>query len=131
MVPSSTSDTSSFNASDASVNGQPATRSSSFTPIGTPPKGSDTSASAAAARASSAARCEKALRSEPSMAARQASSASAGDSSLALNASTSEQASPNQGASAMGGTVDSLLRWTRAPSSASSRPTTRRAGSCP
>ncbi len=43
----------SANTSDASVAGHPSTESSSFTPIGTPPKGCDTSADAAASRARS------------------------------------------------------------------------------
>ena len=42
------SDVSSLSGMDASVAGQPATWSSSFTPIGTPPNGSDTSALPAA-----------------------------------------------------------------------------------
>src|SRR5438094_754341 len=47
----SMSDVRSLNTSDASVNGHPFTRSSSFTPMGTPPNGNDTSAAPAAARA--------------------------------------------------------------------------------
>ncbi len=42
--------------SEASVNGHPATGSSSLTPMGTPPKGRDTSAAAAWARAASVSR---------------------------------------------------------------------------
>jgi hypothetical protein len=70
-------------------------------PVGTPPKGSDTSAAAAAARARSGSTWEKALRSLASMAASVASSSSFGDRSPARKASTSEQASPVQGVSVM------------------------------
>ena len=85
--------------SEASVHGQPATGSSSLIPVGTPPKGRVTSASAAALRARSGSRWAKALRSEASMAASVASSSSTGERSPARNASTREQASPCQGAS--------------------------------
>ena len=82
--------------------GQPPTVSSSLIPMGTPPKGSETSAAAAAARAASASRWLKALSSEASMAASDASSASVGEMVPARKASTSEQASPSQGWSVTG-----------------------------
>ena len=96
---------SSRNVSDASVAGQPATSSSSFTPMGTPPNGRLTSAPAAARRASSGSRYENALMSERSMAARVASSSSTGERSPVRNASTSETASPDQGVSVMTATL--------------------------
>src|SRR5205823_6014074 len=89
--------TSSANTSDAWVSGQPATAPSiSLTPIGTPPSGSDTSAVAAAARASSGSTWQNAFSPDDSMAARLASSASVGETSLARKASTNEQASSSQ-----------------------------------
>src|SRR6478672_7090912 len=93
---------SSRSVSDASVAGHPATLSSSFTPIGTPPKGWVTSAFAAAFRAPSGSRNEKALTSDASIAASVASSSSTGERSPLRNASTSETVSPDQGASTMG-----------------------------
>ncbi len=74
--------------------GQPATWSSSLTPIGTPPNGSDTSAAAAAAVARSRSRWQNAFSGLASMAAKTASSSSTGERSPRRNASTSEQASP-------------------------------------
>jgi len=62
-------------------------------PTGTPPKGRETSAAAAAARAASASIWLKALRSDESMAASEASRASVGLMVPARKASTSEQAS--------------------------------------
>src|SRR5438128_8653631 len=70
--------------------------------MGTPPKGSETSARAAVSRAASASRKENALSEEVSIAASDASRASRGESSPHRNASTSEQASCIQG-SGMGG----------------------------
>jgi hypothetical protein len=58
----------SLKTTHASVSGQPATSSSSFTPIGTPPNGSDTSARRAAASASSRGVKLKAFRSLASIA---------------------------------------------------------------
>ncbi len=83
------------------MSGQPSTASSSFTPIGTPPKGSCTSAAAAAARAASVSRKQNAFNSERSIAASVASSSSTGVRSPARKASTREQASPDQGASVL------------------------------
>ncbi len=83
--------------SEASVNGHPATGSSSLTPMGTPPKGRDTSAAAAWARAASGSRWLTALRPDDPMAARDASSASVGLRVPARKASTSEQASSSHG----------------------------------
>jgi acyl-CoA thioesterase len=91
-----------LNTNDASVAGHPATLSSSFTPVGTPPNGSETSAAAAAARARSGSTNDTALISLASMAASTASSSSAGERSPDRKASTSEQASPNHGVSVMG-----------------------------
>jgi len=93
----SSSATRSAKITAASVNGHPFTRSSSFTPNGTPPKGSETSAAAAASRARSKSVWLKALSGEASIASMQASSASRGESVPARKASTSEQASPSQG----------------------------------
>ncbi len=93
----SNSDVRSAKTSDASVKGHPSTGSSSFTPMGTPPKGRDTSAAPAWARAASASTSEKAFRSEAPMAAREASRASAGLRVFARKASTSEQASSSHG----------------------------------
>ena len=93
----SEADTRSAKTSDASVKGHPATGSSSLTPMGTPPKGRDTSARAAWVLAASASTSEKAFRSEASMAANDASRASVGLRVLARKASTSEQASPSHG----------------------------------
>ena len=64
---------------DASVAGQPATASSSLTPIGTPPNGNDTSATPAASVARSRSRWLKALSGLASMAAYTASSSSTGE----------------------------------------------------
>ena len=89
--------TRSLNTSEASVEGHPSTVSSSFTPMGTPPKGRETSADAAAARAASMSRWLKALSPDSSIAANDASRASVGLMAPARNASTSEQASPNHG----------------------------------
>src|SRR3954470_12779163 len=91
--------TRSLKTREASVQGQPATGSSSLIPAGTPPKGFDTSAAAAACCARSTSMCEKQLRSEASMAARVASSSSRGERSPERKASTSEQASCCQGVS--------------------------------
>ncbi len=79
-------------------------------PMGTPPKGRETSADAAAARAASTSRWLKALRPEASMAASEASSASSGLSAPARKASTSEQASPSQGWSVTATTLTRRLR---------------------
>src|SRR4249919_480404 len=91
------------NTSEASVDGHPASGSSSFTPTGTPPNGALTSASRAASNARSGSRNENALRSLASIAAKVASSSSTGDRSLARNVSTSEHASPSHGESDIGG----------------------------
>ena len=91
----------SLKTSEASVAGHPSTESSSFTPNGTPPKGCETSAASARARAPSGSRNVKALRSLASMAASEASSSSTGERSPLRKASTSEQASPVQGVSGM------------------------------
>src|SRR5690606_7238329 len=71
--------TRSRNTAQASVYGQPVTASSSLTPIGTPPNGSDTSAAAAAANARSGSRNENALRSLASIAASVACNSSVGE----------------------------------------------------
>ena len=94
---SSWSETRSLKSIDASVYGQPSTRSSSLTPQGTPPKGSVTLALRAASRARSKSVKLKALSGDASMAAMQASRASSGDSSLARKASTRPQASSSHG----------------------------------
>ncbi len=86
--------TSSAKGTEPCVSGQPSTRSSSLTPTGTPPKGSDTSTVRAASRAASGSEKHTALRAEASMAARLASSSSSGDRSPARKASTNETASP-------------------------------------
>ncbi len=91
----------SFSATDASVYGQPANGSSSFTPKGTPPSGSRTSASAATARARFSSTWLKALSSLAPMADSVASTSSFGDRSPERNASTSETASPSHGVSVM------------------------------
>ena len=77
--------------------GHPSTDSSSFTPMGTPPKGRETSTVSATARAASASTWLKAFRPEDSMAASDASRASAGLIVRARKASTREQASPSHG----------------------------------
>ncbi|MEY3055461.1 MAG: hypothetical protein RL550_1984, partial [Actinomycetota bacterium] len=89
----------SANTAHASVSGQLSTRSSSFTPMGTPPKGREMSARDAASRARSGSRNEKALRSLDAMADNVASSSSTGERSPRRKASTSEQASPVHGVS--------------------------------
>jgi hypothetical protein len=96
---------------DASVQGHPATGSSSLIAVGTPPKGSDTSACSTAACARSGSRWAKALRSDASMAASVASSSSRGERSPARKASTSEQASPCQVSGAVwSGMADIMVR---------------------
>src|SRR5438552_2622108 len=70
--------------------------------MGTPPKGSETSARDAVARAVSASRKENALSVDASIAASDASRASTGESSRERNASTSEQASSIQGSGMSG-----------------------------
>ena len=92
----SCSATRSLKITDASVDGQSFTRSSSFTPNGTPPNGSDTSARWAASRARSKSVKLKALSGESPMAAMQASRASSGETCLARNASTRLHASSIQ-----------------------------------
>ncbi len=82
---------------DASVYGQPSTRSNSLTPQGTPPNGSATLAFSAASRARSKSVKLNALSGDVSMAAMQSSSASSGESSLARKASTRLQASWSHG----------------------------------
>ena len=94
---SSSDATRSLKTTEASVYGQVATRSSSLTPNGTPPKGRVRSALAAARRARSKSVKLNAFSGEASIAAMKSSSASSGDRSLARNASTSPQASPNHG----------------------------------
>src|SRR5947208_13075573 len=89
--------TRSLNTRDASVQGHPATGSSSLIPVGTPPNGFETSAVVAAALARSGSTWEKAFKPDVSIAASVASSSSRGDRSPARKASTSEQASPSQG----------------------------------
>jgi len=101
VVVASYSATRSLNTNDASVCGQPLTASSSFTPIGTPPNGSCTSAEAAASRAGSSSTKHTALSLESAMAANDPSSASVGEMMPARNASTREQASPIQGSDVM------------------------------
>ena len=130
--------TRSANGTEAYVNGQPATWSSSLTPIGTPPNGSDTSAAPAARSACSRSKWQKAFSGLASMAANTASSSSAGDRSPRRKASTNEQASPAHGVSpiAREGSARRAFfyarpTWTRGPSSAWSRRTTGSAGSCP
>src|SRR5690606_36311267 len=98
----------SLNSSDDSVHGHPATGSSSLIPVGTPPKGSDTSAARAASRSRSGSSTnEKQFSSDASMAASVASSSSSGERSPARKASTSEQASPVQGVSVIGRSISS------------------------
>ena len=94
---SSWSETRSLKSIEASVYGQPVTRSSSLTPQGTPPNGSVTLALRAASRAFSKSVWLKAFSGDASMASTQASRASSGDSSLARKASTRPQASSSQG----------------------------------
>ena len=89
----------SANGTDASVAGQPLTWSSSFTPIGTPPKGSDTSALSARESAASASTNEMAFRLDACTAAKVACNSSRGDLRPVRNSSTSEQASPSHGVS--------------------------------
>ena len=86
--------TRSLNGTDASVYGQPATWSSSLTPIGTPPNGRLTSARAAARSAFSRSRWQNAFRSLASIASYVAASSSTGERSPRRNASTREHASP-------------------------------------
>ena len=93
--------TRSASTAQPSLYGQPATRSSSFTPIGTPPKGLVTSAADAAASAASRGRWQKAFSSLASMAAKLASSSSTGERSPRRKLSTNEQASPCHGTSPM------------------------------
>lgn len=92
--------TSPAKATEACVYGHPSTASSSLTAIGTPPKGRETSAAAAAARAPSSSTKQTAFSSLAPTAARVASSSSVGERSPERKASTSEQASPDHGASA-------------------------------
>ena len=87
----------SLSTSDASVWGHPLTGSSSFTPMGTPPKAVCTSADAAADGAFSSSMKHTAFNDDFSIAASDPSSASVGESSPSRKASTSEQASPSQG----------------------------------
>src|ERR1700723_3602449 len=100
MVPS-WSAISSFRTRDASVWGQPLTGSSSLTPMGTPPKGSETSAAAAVARACSSSMKHTAFSEDAPMAVSEASRASVGEMVPARNASTSEHASSIHGWSVM------------------------------
>jgi hypothetical protein len=94
--------TRSANTRDASVLGHPVTGVSSLMAVGTPPNGSETSASAARWRAASSSTNGTALRVLAAMAPSTASSSSSGERSPARNASTNEQASPSQGESGMG-----------------------------
>ena len=94
--------TRSRNGTDASVSGQPATWSSSFTASGTPPNGRVTSACSAAASAPSGSRNENAFSVESSIAASVARSSETGSWSPERNASTRLHASPDQGLSVMG-----------------------------
>ena len=91
----------SANGTEAWVYGQPATSSSSLTPIGTPPNGSETSATPAAIVARSRSTWLKAFSGLASIAANTASSSSTGERSPRRKASTSEQASPVHGVSPM------------------------------
>ena len=77
--------------------------------MGTPPKGSDTSALAALARACCSSMKHTALRSDAAMAASDASSASVGEMVPARNASTSAQASCIQGRSLTAGDATGCL----------------------
>ena len=135
---------SSRKTTQAWVSGHPSTWSSSFTPIGTPPNGFDTSAERAAASACSRCRCENTFNSLASMAAYTAVSSSDGLRSPDRNASTRLHASPCHGPSAvtpaMGGTVvrrgsarpRGRRRHPRRPGDSSPAPPTiaERPGSC-
>ena len=95
---------------EAAVSGQPATESSSLTPMGTPPNGSEVSAPRADSSARSASMWEKALSVLASIAASDASTSSTGDRSPDRNASTREQVSPSHGLSTMR-QCRTMTRW--------------------
>ena len=79
------------------MSGHPSTGSSSFTPMGTPPKGRCTSAAAAARRAPSSSTEHTALSSDDATAASDPSSASVGEIAPDRKASTNEHASDSHG----------------------------------
>ncbi|CAB4616545.1 unannotated protein [freshwater metagenome] len=91
----------SINGIDASVSGQPRTESSSFTPIGIPPKGSEMSADAARSIAPSVSTKETALSPLALIAFSVACISSFGCLRPARYSSTSEHASPCHGESVM------------------------------